>query len=114
MNVELPSEFPADQIGNIPLADGKGTMNLFRRMCTFSIIQSNVYKGLYSVKAAKQTDGELLNTIGELDRELEEWKDGIPLEFTYPTHPACGGSASWLLQLSYHHSPHERASWILD
>ena len=85
MNVDLPSENPDDNIGNIPLADGKGKVNLFRLMCTFAIIESNVYKRLYSSKASKQSDGDLLNTIGELDRELEEWKDGIPLDFR-PEH----------------------------
>lgn len=85
MNVELPSEDPPDNIGNIPLADGKGKLNLFRLMCTFAIIESKVYKQLYSVKASKQTDGELLNTIGELDKELEQWKDSIPLDFR-PEH----------------------------
>jgi hypothetical protein len=85
MNVELPSEDPPDNIGNIPLADGKGKMNLFRLMCTFAKIESKVYKQLYSVKASKQTDGELLNTIGELDKELETWKDSIPLDFR-PEH----------------------------
>ncbi|KAK2767420.1 hypothetical protein FQN54_003576 [Arachnomyces sp. PD_36] len=81
MNVELPSEDPPDNVGNIPLADGKGKVNLFRLMCTFATIESKVYKQLYSTKASRQSDGELLNTIGELDRELEEWKDGIPLDF---------------------------------
>jgi len=85
MNVELPSEDPPDNIGNIPLADGKGKTNLFRLMCTFAIIESKVYKQLYSTKASKQSDGELLNTIGELDRELEDWKDGIPIDFR-PEH----------------------------
>lgn len=85
MNVGLPSEDPSDNIGNIPLADGKGKTNLFRLMCTFAIIESKVYKQLYSTKAARQSDGELLNTIGELDKELEEWKDGIPLDFR-PEH----------------------------
>ncbi|KAK3065863.1 hypothetical protein LTS18_002300, partial [Coniosporium uncinatum] len=85
MNVELPSEDPPDNIGNIPLANGKGKVNLFRLMCTFAVIESKVYKQLYSVKASKQSDGELLNTIGELDRELEEWKDGIPIDFR-PEH----------------------------
>ncbi|KAI9876357.1 MAG: hypothetical protein M1830_006686 [Pleopsidium flavum] len=85
MNVELPSEDPSDNIGNIPLADGKGKTNLFRLMCTFAIIESKVYKQLYSTKAAKQSDGELLNTIGELDKELEDWKDAIPLDFR-PEH----------------------------
>ncbi|KAL1980505.1 hypothetical protein VTN96DRAFT_4029 [Rasamsonia emersonii] len=85
MNVELPSEDPPDNIGNIPLSDGKGKVNLFRLMCRFATIQSKVYKRLYSTKAAKQSDGELLNTIGELDKELEEWKESIPIDYR-PEH----------------------------
>ncbi|KAI9852657.1 MAG: hypothetical protein M1838_006114 [Thelocarpon superellum] len=79
-NVELPSEDPDDDIGNIPLGDGKGKVNLFRLMCTFALIESKVYRQLYSAKASKRSDGELLNTIGELDNELEEWKNGIPID----------------------------------
>ncbi|KAL6713418.1 hypothetical protein ACLMJK_008883 [Lecanora helva] len=85
MNVELPTEDPVDNIGNIPLADGKGKANLFRFMCTFAIIEAKVYKQLYSTKASRQSDGALLNTIGELDKELEEWKDAIPLDIR-PEH----------------------------
>jgi len=85
MNVELPTENPVDNIGNIPLADGKGKANLFRFMCEFAIIESKVYKQLYSTKASRQSDGALLNTIGELDKELEKWKDSIPLDFR-PEH----------------------------
>lgn len=81
MNVELPEADPADNIGNIPLADGKGKMNLFRVMCEVAIIESEVYKRLYSVQASKQSDGDLLNTIGELDQKLEAWKDNIPIDF---------------------------------
>ncbi|RAL06710.1 transcription factor atrR [Aspergillus homomorphus CBS 101889] len=81
MNVELPSEDPPDNIGNVPLSDGKSKFNLFRSMCRFATIGSRVYKRLYSAKASKQSDGELLNTIGELDKELEDWKDSIPLDF---------------------------------
>ncbi|KAL9605287.1 MAG: hypothetical protein Q9179_001535 [Wetmoreana sp. 5 TL-2023] len=85
MNVELPSEDPIDNIGNIPLADGNGKINLFRLMCSFAVIESKVYKQLYSTKASKQSDGALLNTIGELDKELEEWKDAIPIDIR-PEH----------------------------
>ncbi|KAL2417669.1 ABC-transporter-regulating transcription factor [Exophiala dermatitidis] len=85
MNVDLPSEDPPDNIGNVPLADGKGKINLFRLMCEFAIISSRVYRQLYSVRASKQSDGELLNTIGELDKELEAWKDSIPIDFR-PEH----------------------------
>lgn len=85
MNVDLPSADPEDNIGNIPLADGKGKVNLFRLMCEFATIESKVYKQLYSTKASRQSDGELLNTIGELDHQLEEWKDSIPVDFR-PEH----------------------------
>ncbi|KAF4555657.1 Fungal specific transcription factor domain-containing protein 37 [Elsinoe fawcettii] len=81
MNVELPSEDPPDNIGNVPASGPSGKFNLFRLMAEFSLIQSRVYKQLYSVKASKQTDGELLNTIGELDNELEAWKESIPPEY---------------------------------
>lgn len=81
MNVDLPDADPVDNIGNIPLADGKGKMNIFRTIVEFSVIESKVYNRLYSTTAAKQSDGEILNAIGELDRELEEWKDAIPIEF---------------------------------
>jgi hypothetical protein len=84
MNVDLPSNDPPDNIGNIPLADGS-KVNLFRLMCEFAQISSKVYRRLYSVQASRQTDGELLNTIGELDKELEVWKDSIPLDFR-PEH----------------------------
>ncbi|KAM0278652.1 hypothetical protein ACHAQH_005039 [Verticillium albo-atrum] len=85
MTVELPDADPSDNIGNIPLADGKGKMNLFRVMCEFAIIEGKVYNRLYATQAAKQSPGELLNTIGELDKELEEWKDSIPIDFR-PEH----------------------------
>lgn len=85
MNVDMPDADPADNIGNIPLADGKGKMNLFRVMCELAIVEGKVYNRLYSTKAAKQSDGELLNTIGELDQELEDWKDRIPIDFR-PEH----------------------------
>lgn len=81
MNVELPSEDPPDNVGNVPLSDGRSKFNLFRALCEFATIQSRVYKRLYSAKASKQSDGELLNTIGELDKELEDWKDSIPIDF---------------------------------
>ncbi|KAH0607021.1 uncharacterized protein H6S33_003009 [Morchella sextelata] len=81
ISVELPDEDPADDIGNIMLKNGKDKCNLFRLMATFSVIESKVYMQLYSAKAARQSDGELLNTIGDLDKELEEWKESVPLEY---------------------------------
>jgi hypothetical protein len=85
MNIDLPDADPEDNIGNIPLADGKSKVNIFRTMCEFAVIESEVYKRLYSTKATKSSVGELLNAIGELDSQLEDWKDAIPIEFR-PEH----------------------------
>jgi hypothetical protein len=54
-------------------------------MCSFSRIEAQVYRQLYTSKAAKQSHGQLLQTIGELDSSLEDWKDAIPLDFR-PEH----------------------------
>ncbi|KAI6783043.1 putative transcriptional regulatory protein-like protein [Emericellopsis cladophorae] len=85
MNIDLPDADPEDNIGNIPLADGKSKMNIFRTMCEFAVIESDVYRRLYSTKATKSSVGELLNAIGELDSQLEDWKDAIPIDFR-PEH----------------------------
>jgi hypothetical protein len=102
MNVELPSEEPPDNVGSIPLVnetpDGKKTMNLFRELCIFAQIQSRVYRQLYSVKAARQSDGELLNTIGDLDQVLEEWKESIPLDFR-PEHEIKGNNTPLIMHV---------------
>ncbi|KAK1504141.1 fungal specific transcription factor, partial [Colletotrichum tamarilloi] len=102
MNVELPDADPEDNIGNIPLADGKGKMNLFRVMCEFATIESKVYSRLYSTKATKQSSGELLNTIGELDQELEEWKDRIPIDFR-PEHEIKASHTPLILHVAMLH-----------
>ncbi|KAK3073124.1 hypothetical protein LTR53_005556 [Teratosphaeriaceae sp. CCFEE 6253] len=119
MNVELPSEDPPDNIGNVPLdvnndnagptngsstadakesGSGAKSMNLFRLMCTFAQIQSRVYKHLYSVRASRQSDGELLNTIGSLDTELETWKNSIPLPFR-PENPILASHTPLILHV---------------
>jgi len=102
MNVELPDADPADHIGNIPLANGKGKMNLFRVMCELSVIQSSIYKRLYSTKASKLSDGELLQTIGELDKELETWKDNIDIDYR-PEHEIKASHTPLILHIAMLH-----------
>ena len=80
-NVELPDEDPPDGVGIVLLNNGKVKFNLFRAMVNFCVIESKVYTQLYSAKATKQSDSELLSTIGSLDGELQEWKDSLPAEF---------------------------------
>jgi len=49
-------------------------------MAEFATIQARVHKQLYSANVSKQSDEELLATIGELDHQLEEWKESIPVD----------------------------------
>lgn len=95
--VELPSQFPEDGVGVVETPDGK-TFNLFRKFAEFSIIAGKVYSELYSNKASRQSDGELLGTIGNLDQELQDWKDSIPLEFR-PEHEPQIPNKPLMLQL---------------
>ncbi|KAI5921372.1 fungal-specific transcription factor domain-containing protein [Camillea tinctor] len=102
MNVELPDADPADHIGNIPLANGKGKMNLFRVMCELAVIESKVYKRLYSTKATKLSDGELLQTISDLDKELETWKDNIDIDYR-PEHEINASHTPLILHIAMLH-----------
>lgn len=77
-NVELPDENPPDGCGVLPLENG--SFNIFRAMARFSVIESKVYMQLYSAKASRQSDGELLQAIGRLDKELEEWRISVPAQ----------------------------------
>jgi hypothetical protein len=81
MTVDLPSEDPADGLGNVPLANGKGKINLFRLTTEFSRIESRIYKQLYARKALELSDEDRLYTIGELDQQIENWKNTIPVDF---------------------------------
>ncbi|KAI0525645.1 N-terminal binuclear Zn cluster-containing protein [Xylaria bambusicola] len=102
MNVDLPDADPADHIGNIPLADGKGKMNLFRVMCELTVIESKIYRRLYSTKATKLSDGELLHTIGELDKDLETWKDSIDIAYR-PEHEIKASHTPLILHIAMLH-----------
>ncbi|CAJ2507725.1 Uu.00g089110.m01.CDS01 [Anthostomella pinea] len=102
MNVELPDADPDDHIGNIPLANGKGKMNLFRVMCELASIESKVYKKLYATKATKLSNGELLQTIGELDKDLENWKDNIDIDYR-PEHEINASHTPLILHIAMLH-----------
>jgi len=80
ISIDLPSENPGDGCGFMTLSDGT-KFNIFRAMVEFSKIEAAVHKNLYSPKAMTQSDEELLVTIGDLDRQLEEWKENLPVDF---------------------------------
>jgi hypothetical protein len=79
MNLELPDEDPEDGFGNMMHSGGQGKINIFRLMAEFAHIEGRVHKQLYSTKASKQSDQELLITIGELEPEYEIRVEHAPL-----------------------------------
>lgn len=111
IDVELPSEDPADKIGMVPLNSAdkieKPSSNVFRSICAFAQIQSRVHKKLYSVRASQKSEQKLIASIGKLVHELEDWKQSIPTDFR-PGHEI--DAACWpyrlhviFMNLAYHH-----------
>ncbi|KAL4742815.1 hypothetical protein BDV11DRAFT_202467 [Aspergillus similis] len=73
-----------------------------------SVIKARAYSALYSFKAMKKTDAEILKDIRELDDELERWRLSLPVKWR-PTlsfsqekpDPNCN-MHSVILRLNYH------------
>lgn len=73
-----------------------------------SVIKARAYSALYSFRAMKKTDTEILKDIRELDDELERWRLSVPLKWR-PTlsfnqdkpDPNCS-MHSVILRLNYH------------
>ncbi|KAJ5153964.1 Zn(II)2Cys6 transcription factor [Penicillium coprophilum] len=65
-----------DQIPPQPSAGPEARPLLFPTDLNVSIITSRIYRSLFSVKALRKSDAELLRTIRELDEDLEKWKVG--------------------------------------
>ncbi|KAF4542472.1 uncharacterized protein LTHEOB_7664 [Lasiodiplodia theobromae] len=74
MNIDLPQNNPPDKAGYV------GSFNMFRAKCVFAQIQGKVYKKLYSAQAWNQPRDEVLVSVASLDRELEAWRQNMPME----------------------------------
>lgn len=81
MDVLLPMKVPLDNIGTLSTTNQQGTFNVFRSMCELGLIKSQVYKHLYSVRAADRPLVEVAAAVEMLNQKLEQWKDSIPVEF---------------------------------
>ncbi|KAI9376625.1 hypothetical protein BJX61DRAFT_530779 [Aspergillus egyptiacus] len=73
-----------------------------------SLIKARAYTALYSFKALKKTDAEILKDIRELDDELERWRLSVPpkwrptLSFSHETPDIVCSMHSVILRLNYH------------
>ncbi len=77
MDVELPSEIDSSLI-----YPGESTrMNFFNFRARLAMIQGQIYKRLYSVKATKQAVSERVVAATELEAMLQSWRANVPIEF---------------------------------
>ena len=77
MDVELPSEIDSSPINP---AETTGT-NFFYFRARLAMIQGQIYKRLYSVKATNQAVAERVVAATELEAMLQSWRASVPIEF---------------------------------
>ena len=77
MDVELPYEIDSSQIYPGELT----RINSFNIRARLAMIQGQIYKRLYSVKATKQTLAERVAAATELEAMLRSWRERVPVEF---------------------------------
>jgi hypothetical protein len=84
-----PSIFHDDDIGiELPEKKTKTLCNpsnlfglsTFYYMSTLALLESCIYNQLYSVRSRTQSELQRLRTVGNLDIELSEWLETVPVE----------------------------------
>lgn len=76
MDVELPSEIDSSLFSPGELIN----LNFFKLRARLAMIQGQIYKRLYSVKATKQAVAERVVAATELEAMLQSWRASIPPE----------------------------------
>lgn len=73
-----PGVFHDEDIG-VPLPMQPGSFAMFPKMATLALLESRVYSKLYSARSQTRPDLERLKWVGQLDLELQQWRDSIPI-----------------------------------
>ena len=82
MDVKIPSY----NTPHLPL-DGSDidSIDFFNSRIGLAIIQGQVYKRLYSVKAMRQSESEQFLAVHELNAMLSTWRSSVPIDFDEET-----------------------------
>ncbi|KKY34486.1 putative fungal specific transcription [Diaporthe ampelina] len=80
MDAELPSESPSD-LALIGFGDEFLKINFFNARIGLAVIQGQVYKRLYSVPAARQSEAQKAAVAQELSSVLSYWRSSVPVDF---------------------------------
>lgn len=76
IEIDLPRKVSAHGVGDTIFSGS----SLLRYMAQLSIIQSSVLKELSRRKENRRSLDVFLRSVEKLDRELQDWKTGLPLE----------------------------------
>ncbi|KAL2839665.1 hypothetical protein BJY01DRAFT_237031 [Aspergillus pseudoustus] len=68
------------------LQDPNVPFDCYPFFCRLLELKEEVYRQLYSIAAQDKDDYEAVTTIGDLDSQLEQWKNDIPEQYR-PGHP---------------------------
>ena len=77
---DMDVDLPTGTISNLP-GNGLDTINFFNSRIGLGIIQGQIYKKLYSVKAARQSESQQIIAVQELDSMLASWRRSVPIDF---------------------------------
>ncbi|KAM0544849.1 hypothetical protein ACHAPJ_011594 [Fusarium lateritium] len=76
MDAELPPGNPLQ----LPFLDGSCTTDLFKSRIGLAVIQGQIYKRLYSIQAARQSQIQRQEVAQELNSILGYWKSGVDID----------------------------------
>ncbi|PYH87483.1 hypothetical protein BO71DRAFT_367226 [Aspergillus ellipticus CBS 707.79] len=106
----------------LPETTSEGSSPQFVSCLRIALLQSKIYHGLYSMKALRQTDAQLLGIIRDLDNDLEVWRSSIPPDSRprFSERETCAFSTSdTIFQLQYlycmamiHQASGRCSSWV--
>ena len=121
IGVDLPKEHK--EFACYP--DGSRKYDIFRCQVQLATLQSRIYTELYSARAHKRSALERLRSVGQLDKELQEWRIAVPVEIRPDEFIRCSqeqfppvflmhfeffNCVSTIHRVSIHH----RSSWTND
>ncbi|KAF4966842.1 hypothetical protein FSARC_5521 [Fusarium sarcochroum] len=77
---DMDAELPSDNLFQPPSLGGSNTTDLFRSRIGLAVIQGQVYKRLYSVQAARQSEIQRQEVAQELNSIIGYWKSGVDID----------------------------------
>lgn len=76
IGVDLPKEHKKFFV----YPDGSRMYDIFKCQVQLAMLESRIYTELYSAKAHKRSALERLRSVGQLDKDLQDWRMTVPVE----------------------------------